>query len=353
MAASKYNDVALTVERWAHEIRNNNEIRAEVKLPGRLNELAVSNCHFDHSGSGVTHTEYLHLRTIWYRYRSNRHLDDFANVFRNNDQTGYKGFVSPQNHKLARELVSEENMSKYLKRYLEEGKTEVSAPAYLHPSPECGYFSMVRYWQVMATTHTKDGGTDGSKIYKPQAEEEARGRSTTPVGQQGPDGPSTVTTPPRQILPTSATPSNIKTPAATSHPAAKGGAGNPASADEAYVNVALLLMLQAVTQDFHKHFSALHWVPPRMALHLNVPVFNAAEQKFRNKLLLEARVDGYLCYGKAGFERPMAICEAKSATRKAIQMSTERQEAAEMAAWICNHPLDEGLLQSSNSGKKR
>ncbi|KAH6635872.1 hypothetical protein F5144DRAFT_565692 [Chaetomium tenue] len=352
MADSKQNDVALTVEKWVHQIRNNNEIRAEVKLPGRFNELAVSQGGFSNSGSSITHTEYLHLRAIWYRYGA-KHLDDFADLYRDNDQTGYKGFVSPHNDQLARELVSEDNMSSYLTTYLEEGKTKGGASAYLHPSPECGYFSMVRYWQVMATMHTKGSGTDNSKVHEPQAEkEEARGRPTTPAGEQGSGGPSTVTTPPRQIQPT---PDSFRTPAATSHPAAKGGAENPPSADEAYVNVALLLLLQAVAQEFHKHFPDLHWVPPRLALHLKVPVFNSATREVEDKLLLEARVDGYLCRGKAGpsWEKPMAICEAKSGPRRSIQISTERQEAAEMAAWICSHPLNEGLLQNSNSGKKR
>lgn len=265
-------------------------------------------------------------------------------------------FVSPHNDQLARELVSKSNRSSYLTAYLNEGLRDVGAPSYLHPLPECGYFSMVRYWQVMATTHTKGSGTDGPKTDKSQAEkEDARGRPTTPVEQQGSGGPSTVATPPRQILPPSNTPSDFRTPAAVSHPAAKGGADNPPSADESYVNVALLLLLQTISQGFHKHFSDLHWVPPRLALHLKVPVFNPATHTVDNKLLLEARVDGYLCRGKAGpsWEKPMAICEAKSGTRRSIQISTERQEAAEMAAWICSHPLNEGLLQNSNSGKKR
>lgn len=121
------------------------------------------------------------------------------------------------------------------------------------------------------------------------------------------------------------------------------------------MNVALLLLLQAVTQEFHKNLSELHWVPPRMALHLTVPVFIKAEETFKDKFLLEARVDGYLCDGKddAGLGRPMAICEAKSAVRRSIQMSTERQEAAEMAAWFCHRPVDVGILQRSASGKKR
>ncbi|EAQ86226.1 predicted protein [Chaetomium globosum CBS 148.51] len=245
-------------------------------------------------------------------------------------------FVSPHNNQLARELVSKSNRSSYLTAYLNEGLRDVGAPSYLHPLPECGYFSMVRYWQVMATTHTKGSGTDGPKTDKSQAEkEDARGRPTTPVEQQGSGGPSTVATPPRQILPPSNTPSDFRTPAAVSHPAAKGGADNPPSADESYVNVALLLLLQTISQGFHKHFSDLHWVPPRLALHLKVPVFNPATHTVDNKLLLEARVDGYLCRGKAGpsWEKPMAICEAKSGTR--------------------SHPLNEGLLQNSNSGKKR
>lgn len=361
MATIERNDVALTVAEWAHAVRNNKEIRDEVKKTDRLNYLAVSDCTFANSASGITHLEYLHLRTVWYRYGSDRHLDDFAKLLRDNPQTGYKGFVSPRNHERAQQLVL--HKSPYLRKYLEEFKKREWDEDYLHASPDCGFFTATRYWQTLVTTHTKGSGTAGSKIFKPQAQEETeetRGRPTTPAGQQASGGPSTMATPTRQILSASRSPPKFETPAATSHPAARGGTENSPSADEAYVNNALIALAQAITQEFQgpgvRVLSGLHWVPPRLALHLTVPVVKTEKGKkiFKNKRLLEARLDGYLCHGKddKSLDRPIAICEAKSGVRRSVKVATERQEAAEMAAWICHRPFD-GLLQCSASGKKR
>ena len=347
MAALRRHDVAHTIAGWARAVRDSEDIRKEVKEPGGLNKLAVSDCDFDNSGSNITHTEYLHLRTIWYRYTSKGHIEDFAKLFRNNDKTGYKGFVSPESDERAQNLVA--RMSPYLKKYLEECRKPPSDADSLHPSPDCGYFAMVRYWQVLVTTHTKDIARVKPNIIKRQVKEETRGRPTTPAGQQQPSGgPSSVATPPRQAKSGSRSPPKFETPAATSHLPARGSAENRPSADETYVNFALLLLLQAVAQEFHKDLSELTWVPPRMALHLEVPVWNRARQVFEEKRLLEAQVDGYLCDADGtGLYRPLAICEAKSAVRLSVQIPTERQEAAEMAAWICHRPSNEGLLQSS------
>lgn len=367
MSTFDRHEVALNVARWAKDIQRNDDTRAELKDPSRIRELAVSDGKFVKSSSGLTHSEYLHLRTVWYRYQADSHISDFAKLLKNDDKTGYKGFVSPENNDRAAVLVTRPKISPYLEKYLAEIREakarraeasfskEKERPRLLHPSPECGYFAMARYWQIMATTHTKQLGPGRSKIVKHGVVEEARGRSTTPDGQHGLGKPSNATTPPRQITSNSGSPSKLETPAATSHPTAKGGVKNPPSADEAYVNVALLLLLQAVSQHYKDGLPELHWVPPRMALRCAVPIFDSAEQIFKRKLLFEAQVDGYLCDATddGGLGRPMAICEAKSGTRSSVLTGTERQEAGEMAAWICSRPGGEGLLQSSNSGKKR
>ncbi|KAK4033026.1 hypothetical protein C8A01DRAFT_19972 [Parachaetomium inaequale] len=356
MAGGERHNVTLTIQEWATAVRENPNIRTEVKKPGKLHELAVSDCIFDNSASGITHTEYLHLRTVWYHYNKN-HIKNFAKLLKNDNKTGYRGFISPETDDLATRLMARQ--SDQLRHYLEEYHKRTQDSGYLHPSPSCGYFAMVRYWQVMTTTHTKGGGAGSSKIFKPQAgssavaaQASAAGRPKTPPGQQA------SSTPARQVAPTSASPPKFETPATKSHPAARGTASNRPSADEAYVNTALLLLLQAVTQNFHEELGSLHWVPPRMALHLKAPALNPNTQKFEEKVLLEARVDGYLCSVRdgelgVGLERPMAICEAKSSVRGPHQVATERQEAAEMAAWIRDRPGNEGLLQSSASGKKR
>jgi hypothetical protein len=356
MAGAERHNVALTVQEWATAVRENPNIRAEVKKPGKLHELAVSDCTFDNSASGITHTEYLHLRTVWYHYTKN-HIDNFAKLLKNDNKTGYRGFISPEADDLATRLM--EHKSDQLRAYLKEYDKKKQDSGYLHPSPSCGYFAMVRYWQVMTTTHTKNGRAGSSKIFKPQLGSSAvTAQASAPVRPKTPPGQQVLSTPARHVAPTSASPPKYETPATKSHPAARGTASNRPSADEAYVNTALLLLLQAVTQDFHKELGSLHWVPPRMALYLKAPALNPNTQQFEEKVLLEARVDGYLCSVRDGglsdgLERLMAICEAKSSVRGAHQVATERQEAAEMAAWIRDRPGNEGLPQSSASGKKR
>ncbi|KAL2176745.1 uncharacterized protein P884DRAFT_270565 [Thermothelomyces heterothallicus CBS 202.75] len=337
---------------WKVEFREDEDIRDEVKRHGRLTQLAVSDCLFDKSGSDITHTEYLHLRTIWYRYNGT-HIESFTRLFRDDKETGYKGFISHTADEWASRLMSQKLAP--LDQYLHEFQRRQGDPEYLHPSPASGYFAMVRYWQVMAITHTKGDNEGRSKIFKPRIGSgplvgTSSARPVTPPQQQEPQGADLPSQPS-----TSGIPPISATPAARSYPAARGTAENRPSADEAYVNTALLLLLQAVTQLFHKNFEPLHWVPPRMALHLKVPTANQDTKRYDESVLLEARMDGYLCNGalEGGLSRPLAICEAKSAVKSSIQVPTERQEAAEMAAWICNSQSHVGLLQASASGRKR
>ncbi|KAK4153974.1 hypothetical protein C8A00DRAFT_14837 [Chaetomidium leptoderma] len=339
MATTARNNVALTVSQWVAAVQNEPSIRSEVKKPGKLHELRVSDCVFDKSASAISHVEYLHLRTVWYRY-TNEHIDSFTKLLRNDKGTGYKGFITPEADQLAGKMMTQ--VSNYLKEYFAEGRKRTTDSGYLYPSPDCGFYAMVRYWQVMVSTHTKDETSLSdaelareSNLLKPQSGSSTKGRPVTP---------------PKQTIVAHQTVS--ATPATTSHPAVRGTAANRPSADEAYVNTALLLLLQAVTQDFRDELKSLHWVPPRKAMHLEVPYLNNNAKKFEAKVVLEAQVDGYLC-NAGGSVHPMAICEAKSFVRRSGQVPTERQETAEMAAWIRSHPGKEGLLQMSASGKKR
>ncbi|KAL2194959.1 hypothetical protein P885DRAFT_41566 [Corynascus similis CBS 632.67] len=347
MAAVERNEVALRVEKWATAVLANQDIRDQVKEPGKLVQLAVSDCDFDNSASGITHTEYLHLRTVWYHYMKN-HIESFAGLLKDDKETGYKGFISPQADALATQLMARK--STFLSQYLKECRRTEGDVNYLHPSSQCGYYANVRYWQVMVTAHTKGNNAGGSKLFKPTV----RSGNTRPVTPQQQQQQHDVSVSPPQLS-QSGSPLRFTTPATKSHPPARGTSANSPSADEAYVNTALLLFLQAVTQDFHEQFASLHWVPLRMAMHLKVPVENARTKKYEDSILLEARVDGYLCDGalEGGLSQPKVICEAKSAVRSSIQVATERQEAAEMAAWICHDRRGHGLLQSSASGRKR
>ena len=147
---------------------------------------------------------------------------------------------------------------------------------------------------------------------------------------------------------------------------AAGGMRNPATSDETYVNMALLVLLQALTVsmaqrgksfDTRLDFGDLDWLADRLPLKLH-----RRHSESQVVELMEARVDGYLC--KRRFEDgmpqfnnvPLAVVEAKACTRRAAGSAIRWQESAEMACWVSS--LDEkhenyGLLQSSTSGRKR
>ncbi|KAH6615737.1 hypothetical protein B0J18DRAFT_438074 [Chaetomium sp. MPI-SDFR-AT-0129] len=208
----------------------------------------------------------------------------------------------------------------------------------LHPPSSCGFFSAVRYWQAMTVTHVKEDLPLVSKIAVPSV---STPNDKAPV------------TPQHNIISTHA---YITAPVPTLPPMqsfspAQGGAKNPAAVDETYVNTALLLILQAVCQEFKKQLPWMHWIPPRKALHVHVP--DSAGGKKERLLLFEARVDGYLCELTQGISNPKAICEAKAAVRRSQKAEIERQESAEMAAWICSYSGKEPQLRGSASGRKR
>lgn len=99
--------------------------------------------------------------------------------------------------------------------------------------------------------------------------------------------------------------------------------------DEQIVNMALLLYLQALLINFRG--IGADWTPERRALFVK----NKNGQK-----VYEARVDGFLRYQNDLNNPIMAIVEVKPCIRDAYP-STDPiriQEAAQMAAWICQHP---------------
>lgn len=157
--------IARTAKEWATTVRNESTIPSGVRTQGNFHHLVVSDCPFDNSASGISHAEYLHLRTIWYHYEE-EHGDSFAGLFKDNPKTGYKGFVSPRAGKLAHEAM--EKMFDPLKYYLGEFNKTNAHQWYFHPSANCGHYAMVRYWQVMTTTHVKGIGAS-TKVFKPQA----------------------------------------------------------------------------------------------------------------------------------------------------------------------------------------
>jgi hypothetical protein len=96
----------------------------------------------------------------------------------------------------------------------------------------------------------------------------------------------------------------------------------PPTKDEQIVNLALVLFLKAVTVHFVDH---AHWSIQRTAFH----VTNQGDKKF------QARVDGVLL--RHYDNRVVAILEVKPFVRGKKEAAIQRQEAAQMAAWISSH----------------
>jgi hypothetical protein len=340
--------VAKNIMQWAKDVREDADIDQKFRKLGAESQLRVGDAEYN-PGSGVSHTEFLHLRAVWYHYP---HLREFDELFQDDPDTGYKGYVTPHNRELASRICDKTRPPQWDK-YFEAIARERDV---LESMPECGYFSMVRYWQSLVYTHTnnkhevtEEEAQRASKIVKPTLDPmesmASSFKNKLVVSKAAGKQPAAPGTPPPK-RPAFRMPEG--TPQVQSYQPARGNAANRPSADETYVNVALLLFLQAITKELPGPFRLLHWAAPRIPLKLT------GSDK---KTLMEARVDGYLCRSDemARFDNvPLAICEAKPFVRSAGETSTQRQEAAEMACWICQDRGEkQATLQSSASGKKR
>jgi hypothetical protein len=331
--------VAKNIIQWAKDVREDPEIHQRFKTPGTESQLRVGDATYN-PGSGVSHTEFLHLRAVWYQYPEQEHFDA---LFDDDASVGYKGYVHPRNRELASRICDKTRPPQW-NEYFESIEKKKGV---MQPVPDAGYFAMVRYWQELVSTHTKDvpkvtpeQEARSSKITKPAVMELSGTFSNLRIGGQ----------PATPVKPGQSSKMPEGTPRVASYKPAKGNDANQPSADETYVNTALLLFLQAITKDLPGQFRFLHWAAPRIPLKLKDPNRN---------VLMEARIDGYLCRTETGSlnDVPLAICETKPFARSAGETQTQRQEAAEMACWIyqesAQNRANSGLLQSSASGKKR
>ncbi|KAI1825764.1 hypothetical protein F4861DRAFT_164941 [Xylaria intraflava] len=66
--------------------------------------------------------------------------------------------------------------------------------------------------------------------------------------------------------------------------------------------------------------------------------------------MYEARVDGYL---RSTSNEVKAIVEVKPCVRSAKREKIQMQEAAQMAAWICNDPPDVGTMRNQKKTRRR
>lgn len=379
MAANTSPPVSL--KSWLEQVNADPKIPQEFKHGGQA-QLKLSNTSFS-SGSGITHTESLHLRTIFYGYRG---LGPLRNLMMDDPETGYTGYVSAENHATANSIFNAKKplWDSYFKELrlrphdAKKSSAELAAQALhglavpsqpLGPPKECGTFRLVLYWQLLSLTTdvnatlTDEEFQEMSPISKSGlAPDPKSAEKPTPLTSNRPMTPfkCMVHGPTEQDTPIPGFPD---TPQAVNYYPARGGKSNKPCLDESYVNTAIIELFHAIRLDVGGEFSRLDWLSKRLALNLMVEALTknpkTGEMDTSIQQLVEARLDGYLCRRSSAFDKslntePLAILEAKPFTRSSALASIRRQEGAEMACWISQAGNSEtGLLRSSTSGRKR
>lgn len=305
--------------------------------PGRERELSVTDTRYN-SGSGISGSEFLHLRVIWRHYKQ---TNDLGHMIKDSTDlpSPYRGYVSPQNLHLANKVY--DSCKTYWNAYLDDIRSGTES---LRPARECRDWRTARYYQVLTMKHTKDV-RDASDDQITRASKVQTCQTSQPSSYN-----KSLGTPQAALG---------RSPMVTNYAMGAGNRANAPSADEAYPNTALLLLLQAVTLSVGGLFSDMDWLAPRIPLkliHTVIHPLKFAKDPKEHIELLQAQVDGYLCKrNKSGQmnQLPLAICEAKPFVRVSALTQIQRQEGAEMACWINKCRDDTGLLRSSTSGRKR
>jgi len=277
------------------------------------------------SGSDITHDQFLLLRVLWLKKDQHEFSENVLD------------WIPDQNFKKAKQLLScMGSWHKYLDSF-----NQTAAELHEQMLPDLGTFSLVRDSQCEVERIDKDNSTESSK-FTPIAHR-VRDRRALQNRQQDPSTP----TPAQRFsdltpealkdaddelnkLDLNDTPSLPESSATIKSdvlspfsPAA--AASFPPTKDEQIVNLALVLFLKAVTVHF---VVRTNWSIQRVAFH----VADKGDKKF------EARVDGVLL--NRYDNQVVAILEVKPFVREKKEAAIQRQEAAQMAAWISSSSED-------------
>lgn len=369
----------VSIGQWFEQVKADQSIPEEFKN-GAEDKIKLSSTSFS-SGSVVKASEILRMRIIWHKTRQ---IEALGSLMKDDPDHKYTGYVSDENI-IKASLIFNDNRNQW-KRYFEELKLRAAYREWRHkelggladamaipprplphrPSKECGIFYEAMRWQLLALTApappppTFEELERTSPIRKP-------GPNAAPIEITGFSGINQPVTPLKLNSREQEVQKTLKdgfqgTPAAASYYPAKGGKTNKPATDESYINWAILLLLQAVS-DAGLEFINMEWLPDRLAFHLveiiSTKDTDTGEDVKRGRELMEARVDGYLCRKSDVFEEhlntdALAIIEAKPYTRSSALSTIRRQEGAEMACWISQAgDLETGHLRASSSGRKR
>ena len=283
------------------------------------------------SGSKITHTQFLLLRVLW--------LKNDQNVFSRTLQS----WIPQSEYEKAKRLLK---ASRCWHKYLESFK-QTAAELNGKELPHLGTFSLVRDSQCEVEKIGNDYDASESLKFSPIAHR-TRARAVLENRLQCPSTPTPVAAGPAGFV----TPKMLSkfvdwmTPGSSSTPFPPGSSAakksdilspySPVSAeaavhfpptpDEQIVNSALVLFLKAVTIHF---VGGANWSIQRKA-------FNIGDKGDKG---FEARVDGVLF--RRSDHMIMAILEVKPFVRGKKEAAIQRQEAAQMAAWISSFPSED------------
>lgn len=201
--------------------------------------------HVFSSGSDLTKEDYLRLRVLWYTWPEQ---SSFRNYMRDNpalideeqNSTPYTGYINPNNDEIAEAIYTaiRPEIGGYLSDIERVGREDAT-----RPSSQCGIFWMTRYWQGLLAAKLKEVYDEDDK------KRHFRGKvRKSEAGLPQPAGPSRPPQTPTKQKQTRQPHEGFGTPAVDRAGASAGGLQNPATADETYVNTALLLMLQTITR---------------------------------------------------------------------------------------------------------
>jgi hypothetical protein len=242
--------VACSPNQWADMVMTSQSIPLkDPQKNAKLWDFGIKEHAFS-SGSDLTKDDYLRLRVLWYTWTDIKTLGNYMRdnpvlINDNQVQTRYTGYISPENDEIANTIFNA--IQPQLHGYLHDIQRVGKGGDATRPSADCGMFYMARYWQGLVTMilNEKYDENDRKRQFRGKVRKSEAG---LPRPQPAPAGPSRPPqTPTRQKQPRQPH-EGFGTPALDPAKASAGGLQNPATADETYVNTALLLLLQTVTR---------------------------------------------------------------------------------------------------------
>ncbi|KAF2229847.1 hypothetical protein EV356DRAFT_510033 [Viridothelium virens] len=269
------------------------------------------------SGSAIEYKQFLLLRTLW----TQQLREDFSS----RADIRAKWFTASSESKADDMLLKDVKVSKMWKRYLlsfQGGHRGANAVE----DPDLGTFSLVRYYQQAVLGLTSSNESQKTQYYYTRSAaksiQASRGNPQTPTPAEKGGLSSTLGRLDINAVESPPWPSAESRMSSYSLQARETALPLAPTEDEQIVNTALILFLTAVTM----HFTGkVDWTLERRA-------FRVRRREGKEKIF-EARVDGILRQ-RSNTNSVLAIVEVKPFERHKYS-PIRMQEAAQMAAWIC------------------